>query len=72
MVNNPPCGQLYRENEVSRPPFAPENLLSRDGFSRPVLPQPARSPHPGGLNLVRERVANGTKEHFKLKISGRL
>ena len=26
-------------------PFAPENLVSRDGFSCPVPPQPAHSPY---------------------------
>ena len=33
--------QLNRENEnftkISLSPFAPENLVSRDGFGRPVL-----------------------------------
>ena len=28
-------------------PFAPVNLASRDGFGRPVPPQPAHSPHHG-------------------------
>ena len=41
-VANPARGQLNRENEhfpVS--PFAPENLVSRDGFGSPVPRQPA-------------------------------
>ena len=33
-------------------PFAPENLISRDEFGRPVPPQSAHSPHSVGLNLV--------------------
>ena len=39
---NPARGQLNRENESPLSPFARENLISRDGFSRPV-PQSARS-----------------------------
>ena len=30
-------------------PFAPENLVSRDGFGGPVPRQPAHSPHSGGI-----------------------
>ena len=30
-------------------PFAPENFVSRDGFGRPVLRQPAPSPHSGWI-----------------------
>ena len=33
-------------------PFAPEKLVSRDGFGRPVLRHPAHSLHAGRLNLV--------------------
>ena len=33
--------QLNRENEYPPVPGVPENLVSRDGFSRPVLRQPA-------------------------------
>ena len=44
-VANPACGQLNRENDYLLSPFAPENLVSRDGCGRPVLCQPARSPH---------------------------
>ena len=42
-VANPARGQLNRENNIPLSPFAPENLVSRDGFSRPVprRPQPA-------------------------------
>ena len=38
---NPARGQLNREMSVSLPPFAPENLISRDGFGSPVPRQPA-------------------------------
>ena len=40
---NPARGQLNRENEYCMPlsPCVPENLVSRDGFSRPVTRQPA-------------------------------
>ena len=38
-VANPAHGQLNRENNIS--PVVPENLVSRDGFSRPVPRQPA-------------------------------
>ena len=31
---------------ISRPPFAPETLVSRDGFGRPVPRHPAHSSHP--------------------------
>ena len=34
-------GQLNRENEYSPVPCVPENLVSQDGFSRPVPRQPA-------------------------------
>ena len=40
-VVNPVRGQLNRENEYSPVPCMPENLVSRDGFSRPVPRQPA-------------------------------
>ena len=40
-VVNPARGQLKRENKYSPVPYAPENLVSRDGFSRPVPRQPA-------------------------------
>ena len=40
-VANPARGQLKRENEISLSPFAPENLVSRDGFGTPVPRQPA-------------------------------
>ena len=33
IVVNSSCGQLNRETECSLSPFAPENLVSRDGFS---------------------------------------
>ena len=34
-------GQLNRENNIPLSPCVPENLVSRDGFSRPVPRQPA-------------------------------
>ena len=40
-VANPACGQLNRENNIPLSPCVPENLVSRDGFSRPVPRQPA-------------------------------
>ena len=40
-VANPARGQLNRENEYSLSPCVPENLVSRDGFSRLVPRQPA-------------------------------
>ena len=33
--------------DFSLSPFAPKNLVSRDGFGRPVPRQPAHSPHSG-------------------------
>ena len=43
-VPNPARGQLNRENNVPLSLCVPENLVSRDGFSRPVPRQPAH-PH---------------------------
>ena len=40
-VANPARGQLNRENSIPLSPCVPENLVSRDGFSRPVPRQPA-------------------------------
>ena len=40
-VANPARGQLNRENEISLSAFAPENLVSRDGFGSPVPRQSA-------------------------------
>ena len=40
-VANPARGQLNRENNIPLSPCVPENLVSRDGFSRPVQRQPA-------------------------------
>ena len=50
-VANPARGQPNRENEYSRFPYVPENLATRDGFSRPV-PRPACSFSILRLNLV--------------------
>ena len=46
-VANPARGQLNRENNIPLSPCVPENLVSRDGFSRPVPRQPAH-PHTQG------------------------
>ena len=35
-VANPARGQLNRKMNISLSPFGPENLVSRDGFDRPV------------------------------------
>ena len=40
-VANPARGQLNREMNISLSPFAPENLVSRDGFGSSVPRQPA-------------------------------
>ena len=40
-VANPARGQLNRENNIPLSPCVLENLVSRDGFSRPVPRQPA-------------------------------
>ena len=40
-VVNPARGQLNRKNNIPLSPCVPENLVSRDGFSRPVPRQPA-------------------------------
>ena len=40
-VANPARGQMNRENSIPLSPCVPENLVSRDGFSRPVPRQPA-------------------------------
>ena len=43
-ITNPVRGQLMN---VSLSPLAPENLVSRDEFGRPVPRQPANFPHSG-------------------------
>ena len=40
-VANPARGQMNRENNIPLSPCVPENLVSRDRFSRPVPRQPA-------------------------------
>ena len=40
-VANLACGQLNRENNIPLSPCVPENLVSREGFSRPVPRQPS-------------------------------
>ena len=44
MVGNPARGHLNRKHVVSLSPLAPENLVSRDRFGRPVPRKPAHSP----------------------------
>ena len=46
-VASPARGQLNRKHFFSLSPFAPENLVSRDGFGRPVQRQPFHSPSSG-------------------------
>ena len=40
-VANPARGQLNRKMFFSLSPFAPENLVSRNGFGSPISRQPA-------------------------------
>ena len=40
-VANPARGQLKKENNIPLSPCVPQNLVSRDEFSRPVPRQPA-------------------------------
>ena len=40
-VADPARGQLNREINISLSPFAPENLVSRDGFGSPISRQSA-------------------------------
>ena len=40
-VTNPARGQLNRKRKISLSAFAPENLVSRDGFGSPIPRQPA-------------------------------
>ena len=40
-VANPSRGELNREMDIFLSAFAPENLVSRDGFDSPVPRQPA-------------------------------
>ena len=44
MVANPARGQLNRETNIPLSPCVPENLVSRDGFGRPVSRLPPHSP----------------------------
>ena len=52
-VANPARGQLNMENNISLSPCVPENLISRDEFSRPVPRQPAHhhTQAESGVNL---------------------
>ena len=44
-VAYPARGHVYGKMNISLSPFAPENLVSRDGSGHPAPRQPARSPH---------------------------
>ena len=47
-IANPARDQLKNGKiDISLSPYAPENLVSRDRFDRPVPRQPAHSPHSG-------------------------
>ena len=46
-VANPARGQEKQTSIFPLSPFAPEKLVSRDRFGRPVPRQPAHSPHSG-------------------------
>ena len=45
MTVNPARGQLNSKMNISLSSSAPENLVSRDGFGRPIPRQPAHSPY---------------------------
>ena len=49
MVVNATWGQLNMVYGFSLSAFAPENLLSQDGFDRSVPRQPPHPPHPGRI-----------------------
>ena len=62
-VANPARRQLNRENIIPLSPFAPENLVSRDGFGRPVPHQPAHQSFSTlRLNLV---LTHGIRPAFR-------
>ena len=47
-VANPACGQLTNmEMDISLSTFAPEKLVSGDGFGRPIPRQPPYSTYSG-------------------------
>ena len=51
-VANSARGLLNRENDLSLYPFAPENLVLRDGFGSPVPRQVAHPPYSGWMNRI--------------------
>ena len=71
-VANPARGQLNRENNIHLSPCVPENLVSRDGFSRPVPRQPAHlrtQAEPGAYLRDSSRVLGNerpTSNNYKL------
>ena len=50
-VANPARGQLNRENNIPLSPCVPENLVSRDGFTRPRQPAHLRTQAESGAYL---------------------
>ena len=53
-VANPARGQLNRENNIPLSSCVPEDLVPRDGFSRPVPRQPAHLILPLSNDVVGE------------------
>ena len=53
-VANPARGQLNREMNIPLSTFAPENLVSRDGFGSPVPRQPVIQPQPESGAYLRD------------------
>ena len=51
-VANASRGQRNKEKGNLMSPFAPENLVSRDGFGRPIPRQPAHSLHSGLIGVL--------------------
>ena len=58
-VANPARGQLNSGKNIPLSPCVPENLVSRDGFSRPVPRQPAHlhTQAESGINIVSRKDA---------------
>ena len=53
-VANPARGLTRENTSFLLYPFAHDNLISRDRFDRPVLQQPAQSPHSGCISCSGE------------------
>ena len=69
-VSNPARGQLNKENNIPLSPCVPENLVSRDGFSRPV-PRQLAHPHTraesGVHSSVHSPILSSKHDIFSLK-----